>query len=48
MNFEFKNLKKQMKDYQDQMRKKLTKLTVESDQSLLVVKEKSEKVFKKK
>jgi dynein regulatory complex subunit 2 len=43
MNSHFHDLKAQMKAMQDSMRAKLTKLTIESDKSLRVLKEKQEK-----
>ena len=43
MNSHFHDLKKQMKGIQDVMRKKLTKLTLDSDEALRVLQKKSEK-----
>ena len=44
MNSHFHDLKNQMKSIQDTMRRKLTKLTIDSDEAIRVLKEKSEKV----
>jgi hypothetical protein len=45
MNIHFHDLKTQMKTIQDTMRRKLTKLTIESDEAIRVLKQKSEKVI---
>lgn len=44
MNSHFHDLKSQMKSIQDTMRRKLTKLTIDSDEAIRVLKEKAEKV----
>jgi hypothetical protein len=46
MNSHFHDLKNQMKMIQDTMRTKLTKLTIDSDEGIHVLKEKSDKVSK--
>lgn len=48
MNAHFHDLKAQMKVMQDMMRKKLTKLTLQSNSSIEKLKEQEEKVQKKK
>lgn len=45
MNIHFHELKAQMKVMQDEMRKKLTKLTIQSNSAIEVLKDKEEKVF---